>query len=75
MAAKKTEEKKLSIEEAFSELEDKITALEDENTTLEDSFKEYQEGMKLVKYCHDLVSDVEQKVMKIAEDGSLEDFE
>ena len=75
MAAKKTEEKKLSIEEAFAEIEDKISALEDEDTTLEDSFKEYQEGMKLVKYCHDMVSEVEKKVMKIAEDGSLEDFE
>lgn len=74
MAAKKTE-KNLSIEEAFAEIEDKISALEDENTTLEDSFKEYQEGMKLVKYCHEVVSEVEKKVMKIAEDGSLEEFE
>ncbi len=31
--------------------------------------------MKLLKYCHDAIEEVEQKVQKIAEDGSLEDFE
>ncbi len=75
MAAKKTKEESMTIEEAFSVLDDKIKALEQEDITLEDSFKEYQEGMKLLKYCHEAIAEVEQKVQKIAEDGSLEDFE
>jgi exodeoxyribonuclease VII small subunit len=79
MAAKKKEElqeeKKLSVEEAFAAIEDKIEALDSEDISLEDSFKEYQEGMKLLKYCHEAIEAVEQKVQKIAEDGSLEDFE
>ena len=78
MAAKKkenVEESKLSVEEAFSKIESKIQALDREDISLEDSFKEYQEGMKLLKYCHDAIEEVEQKVQKIAEDGSLEDFE
>ncbi|MBQ6587065.1 MAG: exodeoxyribonuclease VII small subunit [Butyrivibrio sp.] len=78
MAAKKketNEETKLSVEEAFSQIESKIQALDSEDISLEDSFKEYQEGMKLLKYCHDAIEEVEQKVQKIAEDGSLEDFE
>jgi exodeoxyribonuclease VII small subunit len=74
MAAKK-EEKKLSIEEAFSEIDDKIKALENDDISLEDSFKEYQQGMELLKYCHQAIAEVEQKVQKIAQDGSLEDFE
>ena len=74
MAAKK-EEKKLSIEEAFSEIDDKIKALENDDISLEDSFKEYQQGMELLKYCHEAIAEVEQKVQKIAQDGSLEDFE
>ena len=74
MAAKK-EEKKLSIEEAFAEIDDKIKALENDDISLEDSFKEYQQGMELLKYCHEAIAEVEQKVQKIAEDGSLEDFE
>ncbi len=74
MAAKK-EEKKISIEEAFALIDEKIKALEDDDITLEKSFEEYREGMELLKYCHQEVSKVEQQVMKIAEDGSLEEFE
>jgi len=70
-----TEEKKLSIEEAFSEIEKKIQALDKEDISLEDSFKEYREGMELLKYCHEAIEEVEQKVQKIAADGNLEDFE
>ena len=81
MAAKKTGkndevlEEKLSVEEAVAKIEEKIEALEADDITLEDSFKEYQEGMKLLKLCHEAIEEVEQKVQKIAEDGSLEDFE
>lgn len=77
MAARKTEEKneKLSVEEAFSKIEEKIHALEKDDISLEDSFKEYQEGMKLLKNCHEAIEEVELKVQKIAENGSLEDFE
>ena len=74
MAAKK-EEKKISIEEAFALIDEKIKALEDDDITLEKSFNEYREGMELLKYCHEEVSKVEQQVMKIAEDGILEEFE
>lgn len=70
-----SEEKKPSVEEAFAKIEEKIKALESDDITLEDSFREYQEGMKLLKVCHEAIKEVEQKVQKIAEDGSLEDFE
>ena len=57
MAAKKKEdnqeEKKLTVEEAFMQIESKIQALDSDEISLEDSFKEYQEGMKLLKYCHE----------------------
>ncbi len=79
MAAKKTDkttqENKISVEEAFALIDDKIQALEKEDISLEDSFKEYQEGMELLKYCHTEIEKVAQKIQKIAEDGSLEDFE
>ena len=79
MTAKKKEdnqeEKKLTVEEAFMQIESKIQALDSDEISLEDSFKEYQEGMKLLKYCHEAIEEVEQKVQKIAEDGSLEEFE
>lgn len=75
MAAKKEEKQNITVEEAFAKIEEKIEALESEDISLEDFFKEYQEGMKLLKSCHDMIEQVEQKVQKIAEDGSLEDFE
>jgi exodeoxyribonuclease VII small subunit len=75
MAANKQKEANLSIEEAFAEIDEKIKALEAEDISLEDSFKEYKEGMELLKYCHQAIESVEQQVKKIAEDGTLEDFE
>ena len=78
MAEKKAAAKadnNMTIEEAFRQIEDRISALEDENITLEDSFKEYQEGMNLIKFCHDAISEVEKKVQKITDDGTLEDFD
>ncbi|MBQ3797644.1 MAG: exodeoxyribonuclease VII small subunit [Butyrivibrio sp.] len=77
MAAKITEineEKKFSVEEAFAQIEEKIEALEADDISLEDSFSQYQEGMKLLKLCHEAIEEVEQKVLKIAGDGSLEEF-
>ncbi len=79
MAPRKKEEveqnKKLSVEEAFAEIEAKIQALDSDEISLEDSFKQYQKGMELLKYAHETIDEVEKKVQKIAEDGSLTDFE
>ena len=74
MATKK-EEKKPSIEEAFSKIEKKIALLEKEDVSLEDSFRYYQEGMDLLKYCNESIDQVEKKVQKISSDGKTEDFE
>lgn len=77
MAAKKeqNENNNLSVEEAFAKIEEKIQALEKEDISLDDSFKEYQEGMTLLKHCHEMIESVEKKVQKIATDGRLEEFE
>ncbi|MCH4192297.1 MAG: exodeoxyribonuclease VII small subunit [Butyrivibrio sp.] len=74
MAAKK-EEKAMTVEQAFEEIEKKISLLEKEDVSLEDSFRFYQEGMKLLKYCNDSIDKVEKKVQKISSDGKTEDFE
>ncbi len=75
MGTDTAEDKKMTIEEVFAEIGDRIKALEDDKISLEDSFREYQKGMELVKYCHEAIQELEQKVQKIAMDGSLEDFE
>lgn len=64
----------LSLEEAFEQVEGTIALLEEENITLEESFRAYQEGMKLLQYCNDKIDKVEKQVLKINEDGGLDEF-
>lgn len=70
----KDKEKELSLEEAFEQVEGTIVLLEEEDITLEESFKAYQAGMKLLQYCNDKIDKVEKQVLKINEDGGLDEF-
>ncbi len=72
--AKNSNGKELSLEEAFSRIENTIGRLEEESITLEASFKAYQEGMELLKYCNERIDRVEKQVMQINEDGELREF-
>lgn len=63
-----------SLEEAFEQVEETIARLEDEDITLEESFRAYQDGMKLLKYCNEKIDRVEKQVLKINEDGELDEF-
>jgi exodeoxyribonuclease VII small subunit len=42
--------------------------------SLEDSFKLYKEGMKLIKFCNDKIDKVEKQVLKLNENGELDEF-
>ncbi len=69
-----SEEQELSLEEAFERIEEVLARLEDEEITLEQSFQEYNKGMKLLHYCNEKIDRVEKKVLKINEDGGLDEF-
>ncbi len=64
----------LSLEAAFEQLDSLITALEQPDNSLEDSFKAYEQGMKLVKYCSETIDKVEKKVLVLGQDGELNEF-
>lgn len=68
------ETKDLKLEEAFEKLEETIEKLQAEDITLEDSFKEYKQGMEILKYCSDKIDRVEKKVLKIEGNGELNEF-
>ena len=68
------EERELTLEEAFEKLEETIEKLRAEDITLEDSFKEYKQGMEILKYCSDKIDRVEKKVLKIEGNGELNEF-
>lgn len=77
--AKKLDEKTekeqvLSLEEAFVQIEEVIGCLEAEEITLEESFAQYNRGMALLAHCNETIDQVEKKVLKINEDGGLDEF-
>lgn len=78
MAKKKDEtiekEQVLSLEEAFAQIEEVISRLEAEEITLEESFAQYNRGMTLLAHCNETIDQVEKKVLKINEDGGLDEF-
>ena len=68
------EEQTLSLEDAFAQIEEVIGRLETEDITLEQSFAEYNRGMALLAQCNETIDQVEKKVVKINEDGGLDEF-
>lgn len=57
--------KSKSLETAFEELDVLIAKMEDRDLPLEDTFKLYQEGLKLIKYCNGAIDKVEKKIIEI----------
>ena len=64
----------ISLEEAFMKLDVLISELEKPENSLEASFKAFEEGMKLVKYCNDSIDKVEKKVLVLGQDGEVNEF-
>lgn len=71
------EEKKtaFSLEENFARLEDAIDRLGDDGLPLEEAFQTYSLGMNILKECNDQIDRVEKQVLKLTEEGQLEEFD
>ncbi len=66
--------KEMTLEQTFEKLEESIAKLEQEDISLEDSFKIYREGMKLIQICNEKIDKVEKEVLKLSENGELDEF-
>ena len=66
--------KEQTLEQIFDKLEETIGKLEQEDIPLEEAFKLYKEGMKLIKSCNDRIDKVEKEVLKLNENGELDEF-
>ena len=66
--------KEQTLEQTFEKLENVVAKLEQEEISLEGSFKLYKEGMKLIKSCNDRIDKVEKEVLKLNENGELDEF-
>ncbi len=63
------------LEENFARLEELIGKLEEEDISLEEAFQTYSEGMAVLKRCNVQIDRVEKQVLKLGEEGQLEEFE
>ncbi|MBO7334503.1 MAG: exodeoxyribonuclease VII small subunit [Lachnospiraceae bacterium] len=69
-----SEEKKLTIEEAFAKLDDTIKEMESEDVTLERSFALYKSGMEMIENCTKEIDLVEKKVLELSGNGETHEF-
>jgi exodeoxyribonuclease VII small subunit len=69
MSDKTPDEKKLSFEDALAQLEKIVSDVEQEKISLELSIDKYAHGMKLIKYCRDILDQAEKKIELISEAG------
>ena len=63
-----------SLEENFALLEEIIEKLEQEDISLEEAFATYSNGMAVLKTCNEQIDRVEKKVLKLNEQGELEEL-
>ncbi len=63
-----------TFEQALVELESLVKELENGEIDLNEAVKKYNEGMKLSKYCHDLLKDAEGVIVKMMKDDEEVDF-
>ena len=58
--------KSMTIEETFAALDALIDQLESGKGSLEDAFKNYEEGMKLVKSCNEKIEKIEKQILVLS---------
>lgn len=74
MSAKSSNPKKseLNFEEAMVQLESLVSKIEAGNLSLEDSLNEFEKGIKLSKICQKALTEAEQRVKILTDDGEEE---
>jgi exodeoxyribonuclease VII small subunit len=55
-----------SFEQALAQLEQIVHSLEEGQTGLSDSLAQYEQGVKLLRQCHDLLAQAERKIEVLA---------
>ena len=63
----------LNFESAMTELENLVTTIEAGNLSLEESLKEFEKGIKLSRVCQKALTNAEQRVKVLSDDGVTED--
>ena len=74
MAEENKTPEEMTIEESFDRLQNLLNTMSRDDLPLEESFTCYEEGMKLIRSVNGKIDQVEKKVLKLSEDGTLEEF-
>jgi exodeoxyribonuclease VII small subunit len=64
----KKESEKQKFEEALEELEKVVERLESGELSLDDSLAAFEEGVRLVKFCNQKLTEVEKKIELLVKD-------
>ena len=67
-------EKKPTLEEAFTRIEAILTQMEQPEISLEESFSLYQQGVLQLINCGTILDEVEKKMQILGEDGEIEEM-
>lgn len=67
------EQRERTMEEAFDRLNALLGQMEAEEHSLEETFRLYQEGLGLVKYCSDKIDTIEKQLVILEENGGTAD--
>ena len=73
MENRKEDGNEMTIEETFSALDELIDRLEGGQGSLEDAFRNYEEGMKLVRRCNEKIEKIEKQIMILSEEHPEEE--
>ena len=63
----------MKLEEAIRRLDEVVKTLDSDRLDLDESLKLYEEGVRLVRACHEKLSDAERRIsaLRISEDGEM----
>jgi exodeoxyribonuclease VII small subunit len=75
VARKKTTNEPVDFEQALRDLEALVERLEAGDLTLEQSLNEFERGVALTRRCQQALSDAEQRVKILTEQGQELDFD
>lgn len=67
-------EKEITFEEALEKLQNAVNKLESGQIKLDEAFSLFEDGIKYAKICEDKLTNIEEKVAKIVNNGKIEDF-
>lgn len=75
MPRKKTTNEPVDFEQALRDLEALVERLEAGELTLEQSLTEFERGVELTRRCQQALTDAEQRVKILTEQGQESDFD